>query len=194
MMSNRNALARNAIPQSQRPQSQRPQYPWEEWTPDMGSDPRQSTPEENIEELRRRGMPMQGPQNMPGRATGMRKSDASAINPHGSLIGDEGQPNPSAGLLAPTVGARDQLAMMSRRDQQGSGIGGGGHMMAPSASQPPTQETLNELWRRQPTDQNGVMIEHIIRQSGGRLRAPWDDEPQAPPGMMRGLMDPTGNR
>lgn len=39
---------------------------------------------------------------------------------------------------------------------------------------PQTQEEINELWRYQPTDGVGEMIERIVRESGGRLMAPWE--------------------
>lgn len=46
----------------------------------------------------------------------------------------------------------------------------------------PTQEQLDELWARQPTDQTGAMIEDLIRRSGGQLQAPWDRMDPRQPG------------
>lgn len=46
--------------------------------------------------------------------------------------------------------------------------------MTPKASDLPTQEELDALWSESPTDQNGAMIEEMIRRSDGALQAPWD--------------------
>ena len=38
----------------------------------------------------------------------------------------------------------------------------------------PSQEELDDMWRRSPTDGTGEMIDQIIQNSGGALQAPWD--------------------
>lgn len=50
-----------------------------------------------------------------------------------------------------------------------------------------TQQMLDEAWERMPNDSTGEQIDMIVRQSGGRLTAPWDRKPEQ--NMVRGAYD-----